>query len=171
VVKEGQQVRPGDVLATLWSDLQSEGVNQAQAALEAALTQRDSANDNLKRVKSLAEAGAAPQAQLDAALTGARAAEAAVRQATAAVATASAQKERTLVRSPIRGVVTQIALREGDLAGMARPSRPAPPDKRKAVLRSRARLLPVKEGHRALDRAAGGKSREGKVTAKPGGGR
>lgn len=170
IVKEGQPVRQGEVLATLWSDLQSEGVNQAEAALEAALTQRDAANDNLKRIKSMAEAGAAPQAQLDGALTGARAAEAAVRQATAMVASASAQKERTLVRAPIRGVVTQIALKEGDLAGMGMPIMTiVRQDKLKAVLRVPERdFFRVKEGQPVRVEPLGqpGNVANGKVTLK-----
>jgi RND family efflux transporter MFP subunit len=170
LVKEGQTVRPGDVLATLWADLQSEGVNQAEAALEAALTQRDAANDNLKRVKSMAEAGAAPQAQLDIALTQARAAEAAVRQATAMVGSASAQKDRTLVRAPIRGVVTQIMLREGDLAGMGMPIMTiVRPDKLKAVLRVPERdFFRVREGQPARIEPLGqeGNVANGKVTLK-----
>ncbi|MGC4119743.1 MAG: efflux RND transporter periplasmic adaptor subunit [Myxococcales bacterium] len=169
-VKEGQLVRQGDVLATLWADLQSEGVNQAEAMLEAALTQRDAANDNLKRTKSMAEAGAAPQAQLDAALTGSRAAEAAVRQATAAVASASAQKERTLVRAPIRGVVSNIALREGDLASPGLPLMTiVRPDKLKAVLRVPERdFFRVKEGQPVTVEPLGqaGNVANGKVTLK-----
>jgi RND family efflux transporter MFP subunit len=147
-VKEGQAVRPGDVLATLWSDLQNEGVNQAEAALEAALTQRDAAQDNLKRVKGMAEAGSAPQAQLEMALTQMRGAEAQVRQATAMVGSASAQKDRTLVRAPIRGVVTQVMLREGDLAGMGMPIMTlVRPDRLKAVLRVPERdFFQVREG-------------------------
>lgn len=170
IVKEGQPVRQGEVLATLWADLQSEGVNQAEAALEAALTQRDAANDNLKRIKSMAEAGAAPQVQLDGALTGARAAEAAVRQATAMVASASAQKERTLVRAPIRGVVTQIALKEGDLAGMGMPIMTiVRQDKLKAVLRVPERdFFRVKEGQpvRVEPLGQAGNVANGKVTLK-----
>ncbi|MBI5549343.1 MAG: efflux RND transporter periplasmic adaptor subunit [Deltaproteobacteria bacterium] len=170
LVKEGQPVRPGDALATLWSDLQSEGVHQAEAALEAALTQRDAAQDNLKRVKGMAEAGAAPQAQLEGALAQARAGEAQVRHATAMVATATAQRERTLVRSPIRGVVTAITLREGDLAGMGLPIMTiVRPDRLKAALRVPERdFFKVKEGMPVRIEPLGqeGAATEGKVTLK-----
>ena len=169
-VKEGQLVRTGDALATLWADLQSEGVNQAQAALEAALTQRDGAADNLKRIKGMAEAGAAPQAQLEMAQTQMRGAEAQVRQATAMVGSASAQKERTLVRAPIRGVVTQIMLREGDLAGMGMPIMTiVRADKLKAVLRVPERdFFRVREGMPARIEPLGqaGNVANGKVTLK-----
>lgn len=169
-VKEGQQVKPGDVLAVLWSDLQTEGVNQAQAALEAALTQRDAAQDNLKRVKGMAEAGSVPVVQLEGATSQARAAEAQVRQATAMVASASAQKDRALVRSPIKGVVTQLLLKEGDLAGMGMPIMTiVRPDRLKAILRVPERdFFRVKEGMPVHVEPLGqaGLSVEGKVTLK-----
>jgi membrane fusion protein (multidrug efflux system) len=120
-VREGQRVARGDVLCVLHGDVQGQAVDQAQAALEAALSARDAARDNLNRMRTLAQAGSIPKSQLEAIEAQARTAEAQVRQASAAVGAASAQKQRTVIHSPIDGVATQIALREGDLASPGVP--------------------------------------------------
>jgi len=120
-VREGDRVREGDLLATVRADLASEGVNQAQAGLEAAIANRDALLDNLTRLQTLASTGAAPQSQLRAAEAQMRAAEAQVRQASAGLGQAAAQKSRTTIRSPIAGVVAQITMRAGDLALPAQP--------------------------------------------------
>ncbi|MBI3183959.1 MAG: efflux RND transporter periplasmic adaptor subunit [Myxococcales bacterium] len=120
-VQEGQKVKQGDILCVLWGDLQTQGVDQAQAGLEAAISARDAARDSLARMRALSQAGSIPKSQLEAIEAQSRTAEAQVRQATAAVGAASAQKQRTVIRSPIDGVATQIALREGDLASPGVP--------------------------------------------------
>ncbi|HSP79171.1 MAG TPA: efflux RND transporter periplasmic adaptor subunit [Myxococcaceae bacterium] len=147
-VREGDRVKEGDLLATLQGELQSEGLNQAQAGLEAAIANRDAILDNLRRTRTLVEAGSAAQAQLDALEAQARAAEAQVRQAGAAVAQASAQRNRTTIRSPLAGVVATVHLRVGDLAGGSMPIvTVVKADSVKAVLRVPERdFLRVKEG-------------------------
>ncbi len=115
-VKEGDRVKQGDVLATVRSEMASQGVNQAQAALEAAVAQREAADDNVRRLRALAQAGSVSASQLETAESQARAAAAQVRQATAARGLSSAQKDLTTVRSPISGIVAQINVKEGDLA-------------------------------------------------------
>jgi RND family efflux transporter MFP subunit len=135
-IEEGDVVKAGDLLATISSDLQAEAVNQAEAGLEAALANRDATKDNLARMRTLREGSSIAQSQLDGVEAQYRASEAQVRQMTAMVAQASAQQSRTLVRAPIAGVVTQVMLREGDLAAPSVPiATIVRSDKLKAVLR------------------------------------
>lgn len=147
-VREGQQVQRGELLATLHGDLQSEGVNQAQGGLEAATANRDSIQDNLKRARQLVQAGVAPRSQLETLEAQARAADAQVRQAASGVASASAQRGRTLIQSPIAGRVAQIMLRQGDLAAGGMPIMTVVRDDQlKAVFRVPEReFLHIKEG-------------------------
>lgn len=120
-VKEGDQVKAGQLLATIWGEAQTEGVNQAEAGLEAALANRDAVKDNLVRMRSLREGATIAQSQLDAIEAQFRAAEAQVRQATAGVGQASVQRSRTVISAPITGIVTQVNLKAGDLAGPGMP--------------------------------------------------
>lgn len=135
-VKEGDLVKKGDLLATILGDLQSEAVAQAQAALDAALANRDAVADNLGRTRKIFSSGAGTKGQLEALEAQARAVEAQVRQATAALSTASTQQSRTVLRSPIDGVVAQVSFRVGDMASPTMPLMTVVQDSRvKAVLR------------------------------------
>ena len=118
-VDEGDTVRKGEVLATIWSEAQAEGVNQAEAALEAALANRDASKDNVLRMRTLFQSHSITASQLEGAEAQYRAAEAQVRQATAAVASAGVSKRNTIIRAPTSGVVSAVTLREGDLASGA----------------------------------------------------
>ncbi len=147
-VKEGATVKRGDLLAVVESTLQSEGLRQAEAAVEAATANRDMISDNLKRTRVLVEGGSATRSQLETLETQLRAAEAQLRQATAAVGSASAQQGRTTVRSPIAGVVAQLTLRPGDMLSPTMPLATIVRDERvKAVLRVPERhFLRIREG-------------------------
>ncbi|MFN7135464.1 MAG: efflux RND transporter periplasmic adaptor subunit, partial [Myxococcales bacterium] len=147
-VREGSVVKAGEVLATVWAEAQTEGYNQAQAGLEAAIANRDAVRDNVERMRALLKVGSATQSQLDGLEAQLRAAEAQVRQAAAGVSAASAQKDRTLIKSPIAGVVAQVQVREGDLAAPSLPIMTVvKPDRLKAVLRVPERdFLRVKQG-------------------------
>lgn len=147
-VREGGRVKKGDLLATVVGDLQSEAVHQSQAGLEAAIANRDAILDNLKRTRVLVQGGAGTAGQLEALEAQARAAEAQVRQASSALGSASAQKSRTVIRSPIEGVVSQIALQAGDMAAPGTPIMTVVRgDRLKAVLRvSEREFYRVKEG-------------------------
>jgi multidrug efflux system membrane fusion protein len=116
-VREGDRVKEGDLLATVDGDVQSQVVLQSQASLEAAVANRDGVLDNLQRTRTLVQGGSGTPSQLLALEAQARAAEAQVRQATAGMAQASAQKRRTVQRAPVDGVVSQLVVREGDIAG------------------------------------------------------
>ena len=146
-VNEGDKVRKGDIIATIWGEAQAEAVNQAEAALEAALANRDAAKDNVIRMRNLFENHSITASQLEASEAQYRAAEAQVRQATAGVASAGVAKNKTVVRSPTSGVVSQIILREGDLASGSPILTVIRPDRLKAVLRVPERyFLRMKRG-------------------------
>ena len=134
-VDEGSTVRKGDVIATIWGESQAEAVNQAEAGLEAALASRDAAKDNVIRMRTLYQNHSITASQLEASEAQYRAAEAQVRQATAGVASAGVAKKKTVVRSPTSGVVSQVTLREGDLASGSPILTVIRPDRLKAVLR------------------------------------
>lgn len=147
-VREGDEVKAGQLLAVIRGDLQSEAVNQAQAGLDAAVANSQALEDQVKRTKALVEAGTAARSQLDTLSAQLRAAQAQVRQLGASVSSASAQKSRTLVKSPISGVVSQVNLHEGDLASPQMPILTVVRgDAVKAVLRVPERdFLGVREG-------------------------
>jgi RND family efflux transporter, MFP subunit len=146
-VNEGDKVRKGDIIATIWGEAQAEAVNQAEAGLEAALASRDAAKDSVIRMRNLFENHSITASQLEASEAQYRAAEAQVRQATAGVASAGVAKNKTVVRSPTSGVVSQIILREGDLASGSPILTVIRPDRLKAVLRVPERyFLRMKRG-------------------------
>ncbi len=135
-VSEGDRVRKGELLALIRGELQTEGVRQAEAALAAAMANRDGVRDNLNRVRPVVKAGAASKSQLEALEAQYRAAEAQVRQARAGLASATAQQERVQITSPIDGMVANVNVREGDMvAGQAPLMTVVQPEKLKAVLR------------------------------------
>jgi len=147
-VREGDVVKRGDVLAVVNADLQSAGVNQAQAALEAAIANRDAVMDNLNRTRELARAGSATQSQLQTLEAQARAAEAQVRQASAGLGQAATQRSRAVIRAPIDGVVTQVTVEAGDMASPTQPLMTIVRDQRlKAVFRVPEReFFRIREG-------------------------
>lgn len=115
-VREGDRVRAGDPIATLDSDLQSSSMQQAEAALGAAEAARDQLQADALRVRRLVEAGAAPRSQLEALEAQLRTSEAQVAQSRAARRTAGEQRNRTVIRAPIDGVVALLTVQQGDLA-------------------------------------------------------
>ncbi|HLT29424.1 MAG TPA: efflux RND transporter periplasmic adaptor subunit [Myxococcaceae bacterium] len=120
-VKEGQRVKKGDLLVLVTGDLQTSALRQSQAALESAIANRDAVMDNLRRTRQLVAGGSGTASQLESLEAQARAAEAQVAQSTAGMAQASAQRGRTILRSPIDGVVSGLTLREGDMAIAGQP--------------------------------------------------
>lgn len=120
-VKEGDRVKAGALLAVLQAELLAAGESQAKAGLDAARANLTAIEDNLRRTKALAEAGAVSPSQLEALESQLLGAQAQVRQLSAAASQASTQRSRTRVVSPISGVVTGLVLRPGDLANPAMP--------------------------------------------------
>jgi RND family efflux transporter MFP subunit len=96
-VKEGDQVKAGQVLATVRSGVLRQGVKQAASGVDAARAQRAALDDQLTRMKKLESSGAVTSSQLLAVESQFAAAEAQVRQ-------------------PIEGVVGQVFMKVGDMA-------------------------------------------------------
>ncbi|MFW6369533.1 MAG: efflux RND transporter periplasmic adaptor subunit [Myxococcota bacterium] len=147
-VREGDMVRSGQVLAVLASDMTSQAVEQAEAGLEAAAANRDALAREVERIRPLVEAGSAPRSQLETLETQLLAASAQVRQATAGRGQASVHQGRTVIRSPISGVVSGLMAQEGEISP---PSMPlltvVRPDLLKAVVRAPERhFLRMREG-------------------------
>lgn len=120
-VVNGQAVKKGQILAILDNDLQSEAMRQAEAGLTAAEAARDALEDEVRRTRALVEAGGAPRAQLETLEAQLRTQTAQVNQIAAGVSSAAAQRRRALLTAPIDGIVSDLILREGD---MAMPSMP-----------------------------------------------
>lgn len=111
----------GKVLAVLASDLQSEGIKQAEAGLATAEANRDALVQEVERVRKLVAAQAAPTSQLVTLEAQLRTAEAQVRQTATSISAASAQQRRSIITAPISGVVANLRVREGDTANPAMP--------------------------------------------------
>jgi RND family efflux transporter MFP subunit len=120
-VKAGDRVEQGDLLATLDSQELETRVGQARSGLDAAKAELADAELHYGRIRRLLPERAATQVQMDGA-------EARLRQAKAAVATAEKRLEEariflnyTQVRAPTAGVVSR---READPGDLAYPGRP-----------------------------------------------
>lgn len=120
-VEEGDEVKAGALLAVLQADLLTAGENQARAGLDAAKANLAAVEDNLRRTRGLAEAGAIAPSQLEALEAQKLAGEAQVRQLTAAASQASSQRGRVRITSPIAGFVTGLVARPGDMTNPGVP--------------------------------------------------
>lgn len=120
-VVNGQAVKKGQILAILDNDLQSEAMRQAEAGLTAAEAARDALEDEVRRTRALVEAGGAPRAQLESLEAQLRTQSAQVNQIAAGVSSAAAQRRRAILTAPVDGVVSDLILREGDMASPSMP--------------------------------------------------
>ncbi len=147
-VREGDRVRAGEVLAIVAWEVTSEAVAQAEAGLEAATASRDALEREVSRIRPLVEAGSAPRSQLEGLEAQLQAARAQVRQAAAGAGQASVQQGRTVIRSPISGVVTGVMVQEGEIAAPSMPLMTVVrPDELKVVLRAPERhFLRIRKG-------------------------
>jgi len=115
VVKAGERVEAGQVLATLDDrDLQA-AVLQAQAAQEATVAHVEQARLDLKRIRMLYEKKVESKEKLDQAATALRTAEANVSRAGQAVEQVRATLKYATVLAPISGIVIDKHAEEGDL--------------------------------------------------------
>lgn len=120
-VREGQDVRAGDPIATLEGDLQASGLLQADAAVGVAEASRDQLQSELARVSRLVGEGAMPRSQLETLEAQLRTSEAQIAQLRAARRTAGQQRSRTVVRAPIDGTVALLSVQQGDMAAPTMP--------------------------------------------------
>jgi HlyD family secretion protein len=106
-VREGDEVKPGDLLYSVDDDLQKADLNQSNATLA-------NAQQTYDRAASLRTTGAGTQATLDSAVSALRVAEARVN-------TSQTRLDRRRGFAPIAGTVQQIYFREGEMVQAQRP--------------------------------------------------
>jgi multidrug efflux system membrane fusion protein len=115
-MREGEDVREGDLLFTLdrrplEAELRQAEANLARSSAQLANAQRDAA-----RYAELVKRGFIAEQEYDKARTNAVALEATVRADRAVVENAKVQVEYTLIRAPISGRAGALLVHEGDLA-------------------------------------------------------
>ncbi|MCA6122820.1 efflux RND transporter periplasmic adaptor subunit [Bradyrhizobium sp. WSM 1704] len=106
-VREGDEVKPGDLLYTVDDDLQRADLNQNNATLA-------NAQQSYDRAAQLRGTGAGTQANLDSAVSALRVAEARVN-------TSQTRLDRRKGFAPIAGSIQQIYFREGEMVQAQRP--------------------------------------------------
>ncbi|WP_409334661.1 HlyD family secretion protein [Bradyrhizobium sp. AUGA SZCCT0124] len=106
-VREGDEVKPGDMLYSVDDDLQRADLNQNNATLA-------NAQQSYDRAASLRGTGAGTQANLDSAVSALRVAE-------ARVVTSQTRLDRRKGIAPIAGSIQQIYFREGEMVQAQRP--------------------------------------------------
>ena len=122
-VVDNQSVKKGDVLFVVDRDRFQAAVAQAQALVENKRANLRLANDNAKRDQELARAdsSAITQVQIETSQATAAVAAAELGQAEAALTTANINLQRTEVRSPVNGYVTNLTASVGDYATTGTP--------------------------------------------------
>ncbi len=106
-VREGDEVKVGDLLYSVDDDLQQADLNQNKATLA-------NAQQTYDRAASLRGTGAGTQASLDAAVSALRVAEAKVN-------TSETRLARRKGFAPVAGTIQQIYFREGEMVAAQRP--------------------------------------------------
>ncbi|MBF9234273.1 efflux RND transporter periplasmic adaptor subunit [Microvirga alba] len=114
-VKDNQVVKKGDLLFTIDPERYRFALAQAQASLEGLELQQAQRQRELERRKQLSSLAVTVEA-IEQAETAAATATAAYDQALAAFNTARLNLDRTEVRSPVNGYVTNLRLNPGDYA-------------------------------------------------------
>ena len=114
-VDEGDSVAAGDLIAVLDSADLEAAVRRAEAALvESAARLADAVREEARQ-RRIVEAGVAPSADLDAAVTTLQVARAQVGTARASLDSVRAQLEYTVIRSPVDGVVIERTVEVGEM--------------------------------------------------------
>jgi HlyD family secretion protein len=106
-VREGDEVKPGVQLFAVDDDLQRADLNQNMATLA-------NAQQTYDRAASLSKTGSGTQANLDAAVSALRVAEARVK-------TSETRLARRTGLAPVGGIIQQIYFREGEMVPAQRP--------------------------------------------------
>jgi len=106
-VREGDEVKAGDQLFSVDDDMQQANLNQNKATLA-------NAQQSYDRASSLSKTGSGTQANLDAAVSALRVAE-------AQVVTSQTRLARRIGYAPVSGTVQQIYFREGETVPAQRP--------------------------------------------------
>jgi RND family efflux transporter MFP subunit len=120
-VDVGERVRPGTLLARIDDTAVRDVFLSARSAVTTAEQAAELARRNVERSERLAEAGAIAERELENARVAATTADAQLADAQARLAQAGKQLESTRVRTTITGIVSERAVRAGDVVqpGMA----------------------------------------------------
>ena len=122
-VVDNQSVKKGDVLFVIERDRFEAALAQAQALVENKRANLRLANDNARRDEELAreDSAAITQVRVETSRATAAVAAAELGQAEAALTTANINLQRTQVRSPVNGFVTNLTASVGDYATTGTP--------------------------------------------------
>lgn len=121
LVREGDAVRAGQVLARLESRDLAASVEQARAGVAMAEAQLANAEAMHRRMTALAERGSATAKNLEDATAGYTMAQAGLQQARANLAAAQVMLGYAVVTTPISGFVTAKRIETGDMAAPGMP--------------------------------------------------
>lgn len=116
-VDVGVVVKEGEVIAVINRDIYQAQFNQAQAALMAAKVAFADAERERDRMVKLYEAGSTTQQARDKALTTADLASAQLKQAQAAFDMTRVTLDKTVIKSPLNGIVARKYVDEGNMVG------------------------------------------------------
>ncbi|MBW2261621.1 MAG: efflux RND transporter periplasmic adaptor subunit [Deltaproteobacteria bacterium] len=116
-VQNGDRVKKGQLLARFDTKLFGLQRKQASAAVKLAQTQVKSTQKEWDRLQPLAESGAVSKSQLDQLESGLDAANAQVDQAKAALSLASYSVQKSTLKAPFDGIVTNLLVNEGEFVG------------------------------------------------------
>lgn len=115
--KEGFGVKKGQLLYTIDPQPYQAKVAEAMGQLAKAKTELVRADNELKRIKPLAEMKAVSESDLDAALAEHGAAKASVEAAEASLRLSKINLSYTNIKSPIRGLIGKTLAKEGEYVG------------------------------------------------------
>jgi len=118
LVRDGDIVKNGQALVVLDTQDFSLRTQQAEAALQAAKVQLDSAKLDWNRSKSLLDEKAVPQAQFDMADARFKGAQAGVLQAETAVAMGRKALRDATIHAPFNGIIVKRLVNEGEYASV-----------------------------------------------------
>ncbi|MGR5231585.1 efflux RND transporter periplasmic adaptor subunit [Vibrio rotiferianus] len=116
LVKVGDRVKQGDVLARLESDDLDARVRQSEQALSSAQAQLNTARKEFSRVRALLNKKLIPQSQFDQAESTLQTAQANFNKAQAAVSEAETTFGYSIITAPFDGLITQKPINKGDTA-------------------------------------------------------
>ncbi len=115
-VEVGDYVKAQQPIAQIVNDLQTQGLNQAEAALKSARSQYKNIESEFQRIENLYKEKAVSQSQYDQVHTQKQIMKNALDQATAGYNTAKKQYDDALVKAPISGYITERNFEVGDVA-------------------------------------------------------
>lgn len=114
-VREGDDVEAGQLIAEVEPQPARDTLEEAQAMLEEAIANRNSARTEAAHEEALVEKGIASRRSLESLRAAQARAEAAVSAASAQVHAARKSLARTAVRAPIAGAIVHLQRRKGEL--------------------------------------------------------